>query len=39
MNWRSRCSAPLYYLERALPPFAELAKTEDANLLTADRER
>jgi hypothetical protein len=27
--------APLYYLERALLPFAELAKSEDANLLLA----
>ena len=27
--------APLYYLERALAPFAELAKTEETNLLTA----
>ncbi len=26
---------PLYYLERALAPFAELAKTDDANMLTA----
>ncbi len=26
---------PLYYLERALQPFAELAKTDDANLATA----
>lgn len=27
--------APLYYLERALLPFAELAKTEETNLATA----
>jgi hypothetical protein len=27
--------APLYYIERALSPFAELAKTEDSNLATA----
>jgi hypothetical protein len=27
--------APLYYLERALLPFAELAKSEDANMLAA----
>jgi hypothetical protein len=27
--------APLYYLERALLPFAEIAKTEDANLASA----
>jgi Domain of unknown function (DUF4159)/Aerotolerance regulator N-terminal len=27
--------APLYYIERALAPFAELAKTDDSNLLTA----
>ena len=24
--------APLYYIERALMPFAEIAKSEDANL-------
>jgi Domain of unknown function (DUF4159)/Aerotolerance regulator N-terminal len=27
--------APLYYLDRALAPFSELAKTDDANLVTA----
>jgi hypothetical protein len=27
--------APLYYIERALAPFAELAKTEDTNLASA----
>jgi Domain of unknown function (DUF4159)/Aerotolerance regulator N-terminal len=27
--------APLYYIERALAPFAELAKTDDSNLVTA----
>ncbi len=27
--------APLYYLDRALSPFSELAKTDDANLVTA----
>ncbi len=26
--------APLYYIERALQPFAEIAKTEDSNLAT-----
>ncbi len=30
--------APLYYLERALLPFAELAKTEDTNLASAIEE-
>ena len=27
--------APLYYIERALSPFSEIAKTEDSNLATA----
>src|SRR4029079_1654536 len=27
--------APLYYIERALQPFSEIAKTEDANLASA----
>ena len=27
--------APLYYIERALPPFSEIAKSDDANLSTA----